>query len=149
MYTLGTASLVEAVRRAIAAEPDLLVQMERTIDLHLANARGMGRIIYVLGGEAQRLESPLYARRMEVHDLIVQLFRDANRDRSSIDPLLVRTLIIALEQIVRAVLDRGDQGRRVTETMIARARAVMMRVATGTIAGEGPGVAPMPMFDEK
>src|SRR5262245_10624946 len=77
LYTLGTSSLLEACRRAITSESDLITQLERCIDIHLANAKSMGRIIYVLGGEAQSLESPLHWRRMEVHDLLVAMFRDA------------------------------------------------------------------------
>ncbi|HEY6036343.1 MAG TPA: helix-turn-helix domain-containing protein [Kofleriaceae bacterium] len=143
MYTLGTSSLLEACRRAIAKDRDLINQLERCIDLHLSNARSMGRLVYVLGGEAQSLESPLYARRMEVHDLLAAMFRDANPE-AKVDPLLVRTLVIALEQITRHVLEEGDEGRRVTEASIARARAVMMRIATATIAGEGSRVSAMP-----
>lgn len=143
MYTLGTSSLLEGCRRAIAKDQDLLRQLERCIDLHLSNARSMGQLVYVLGGEAQSLESPLYPRRMEVHDLLTAMFRDANPD-SKIDPLLVRTLVVALEQIARHVLDEGDEGRRVTDASIARARAVIMRIATATIAGEGARVTPMP-----
>lgn len=143
MYTLGTSSLLESCRRAIAKDRDLINQLERCIDLHLSNARSMGRLVYVLGGEAQSLESPLYTRRMEVHDLLAAMFRDANPE-AKVDPLLVRTLVIALEQITRHVLEEGDEGRRVTEASIARARAVMMRIATATIAGEGSRVSAMP-----
>lgn len=144
MYTLGTSSLLEACRRAIAKDTDLLAQLERCIDLHLINAQQMGRLVYVLGGEAQSLESPLYARRMEVHDLLTEMFRGADTTNASVDPLLIRTLVIALEQVTRMVLHEGDEGRRVTAAHIARARAVMMRVATGTVAGHGARVAPLP-----
>jgi AcrR family transcriptional regulator len=140
MYTLGTASLVESCRRAIAKDDDLISQLERCIDIHLSNAQQMGRLVYVLGGEAQSLESPLYARRMEVHELLVDMFRD----RGAVDPLLIRALVIALEQITRVVLEEGDEGRRVTAPAIARARAVMLRITTGTIAGHGARVSPLP-----
>lgn len=145
MYTLGTSSLLEACRRAITNEKDLITQLERCVDIHLGNARSMGRLVYVLGGEAQSLESPLHARRMEVHDLLVSMFHDSSDESKRVDPLLIRTLVFALEQIVRTVLEQGDEGRRVTNESIARARAVMVRVATGTVAGTGPRVAPLPM----
>src|ERR1044071_1911599 len=77
MYTLGTSSLLESCRRAIANETDMLVQLEKCIDIHLSNAKTMGRLVYVLGGEAQSLESPLHARRMEVHELLAGLFRES------------------------------------------------------------------------
>ncbi len=147
MYTLGTSSLLESCRRAITNETDLLAKLEKCIDIHLGNARTMGRLVYVLGGEAQSLESPLHARRMEAHDLLVDMFRESGDDNKKIDPLFVRTLVFALEQIVRIVLEEGDEGRRVTAESIARARAVMMRVATGAVAGSGARVAPLPLLD--
>ncbi|HUS33223.1 MAG TPA: TetR/AcrR family transcriptional regulator [Kofleriaceae bacterium] len=146
MYTMGTSSLLEACRRAITSESDLLKQLEKCIDLHLSNTRQMGRLIWVLGGEAQSLESPLHARRMEVHDQLISMFREASSSHGNVDPLLIQTLIFALEQVVRAVLEQGDEGRRVTTESIARARAVMMRVATGAVAGTGPRVAPLPLL---
>ncbi|HEY5947408.1 MAG TPA: helix-turn-helix domain-containing protein [Kofleriaceae bacterium] len=146
MYTLGTSSLLESCRRAIASEPDLITQLERCIDIHLGNARMMGRLVYVLGGEAQSLESPLHPRRMEVHDLLVDMFRQAD-SAAKVDPLLIKTLVFALEQVTRTVLEQGDEGRRVTSESIARARAVMMRVATAAVAGSGARVAPMPVLE--
>lgn len=146
MYTLGTSSLLESCRRAIASESDMLVQLEKCIDIHLGNAKMMGRLVYVLGGEAQSLESPLHARRMEVHDLLVGMFTEGSEAARKVDPLFIRTLIFALEQIVRVVLEQGDEGRRVTADSLARARAVMMRVATAAVAGSGARVAPLPMI---
>lgn len=147
MYTLGTSSLLEQCRRALASESDLLTQLERCIDIHLSNARLMGRIIYVLGGEAQSLESPLHARRMEVHDSLVAMFAGTGHDAHKIDPLFIRTLVFAVEQVTRTVIEQGDEGRRVTPEGIARGRAVLMRIATAAIAGAGPRVAPLPVVE--
>jgi hypothetical protein len=44
------------------------------------------------------------------------------------------------------MLDQGDEGRSVTDAMVARARAVMMRVATAAFAGSGPRVSEIPML---
>lgn len=144
MYTLGTASLVEDCRRALAQEADPLVQLEHCIDIHLRNARHMGRLVFVLGGEAQSLESPLHARRMEVHDMLVSLLHESSPAAQKIDPLLIRTLVYALEAIVRVVLQEGDEGRRVTDAQVARARRVMMRIVTASVVGSGARVAPLP-----
>ncbi len=144
MYTLGTASLIEGCRRAIDSSPDLITQLERCIDIHLGNAKSLGRLVFVLGGEAQRLESPLHTRRMEVHDVLVSMMHKALPTSAKLDPLLLRALVIALEAVTRHALQEGDEGRRVTDAMIGRARAVMMRVATATIAGSGARVAPLP-----
>ena len=147
MYRLGTASLVEDCRRAIAQGPDLLSQLERCIDIHLRNASDMGRLVFVLGGEAQSLESPLYPRRMEVHDLLVELLDKAQPAAARLDPLLLRALVLGMEAITRRVLEDGDEGRRVTKASITRARGVIMRVMTATLDGTGARVTALPMAD--
>jgi hypothetical protein len=115
--------------------------VERFIDAHVMNARVFGRLIFVLGGEAARQESPLHAHRMAVHQQLVELLE--TRLPAS-DPLLLRGMLLALEGVVRLMLDECDQGRKVTDAAVARVRRVMMRMATATMAGEGPGVTPLP-----
>ena len=145
LYHLGTEHLLAACRQAVHEEPDPLRQIERCIDAHLANAREFGRLVFVLGGEAQRLESALHARRMEAHASLVELLvGEAGGRYEKIDPLLVRGLLLALEGAVRIVLEEGDEGRRVSDASLVRVRRVMLRMATATLAGEGPGVAPLP-----
>ena len=123
---------------------DPLKQIQGCIDAHLRNARELGRLVFVLGGEAQRHESSLHARRMEVHDAIVALLQKGLKRAGSVDPLIARALLLALEGVTRIVLAEGDEGRNVTEAGIERARRVMARLATATLAGEGPGVEPLP-----
>jgi len=147
MYRLGTASLVEDCRRAITQEADLLSQLERCIDIHLRNARDVGRLVFVLGGEAQSLESPLYPRRMEVHDLLVDLLDKAQPATARLDPLLLRALVLGMEAITRRVLEDGDEGRRVSKASIVRAREVTMRIMTATVAGTGERVTRLPMAE--
>ena len=62
-----------------------------------------------------------------------------------VDPLFIRTLVLALEAMVRVVLAEGDEGRKVTEAQITRARKVMSRIVTGAIAGEGSHVSALPL----
>src|SRR5215813_13965827 len=73
LYRLGTDGLIAACKLAVREEKQPLRKLERCIDVHLRNAQQLGRLVYVLGGEAQRLESPLHARRMEVQETIVGL----------------------------------------------------------------------------
>lgn len=144
LYSMGTTTLVETIRRRVAAESDAREQLEACVDSHLANARSVGRLVFVLGGEAQSLESPLHAHRMAAHDQVVQLLRAGNEVVRDADPLVVRALVIALEQCVRIVLQDSDEGRRVSEAAVKRARAAMMRIATGTFAGLLGEPTPMP-----
>jgi AcrR family transcriptional regulator len=146
LYRTGTEALLEGCRVAVREELDPLRRVERCIDVHLRNARELGRLVWVLGGEAQHHESSLHTRRMEVHAAIAGLLGTASRAPAAahVDPLLYRALILALEGAARIMLEEGDEGRRVTATGVARARRVMLRIATATLAGAGRGVAPLP-----
>jgi AcrR family transcriptional regulator len=147
LYNFGTTQLVENWRRALASSTDTFTQWARCIDVHLQNAAVMGRLIFVLGGEATRQESPLHARRMEVHDILVDLLRDANSELAKVDPLLVRATLFALEAVTRQVLMDGDEGRKVSPAALDRARKVMNRLVTAGFRGKGPGIAPLPLID--
>ncbi|MCX5741462.1 MAG: TetR/AcrR family transcriptional regulator [Proteobacteria bacterium] len=144
LYKFGTTTLLASCRQALSDDADLLTKVTRCIDLHLKNAGSMGRLVYVLGGEASHQESPLFVARTEVHDRLCEMLLAAGGMR--VDPLFVRTLILALEAIVRNVLIMSDEGRKVTEENIARARRVMVRITTGAIAGEGPSMPDMPLW---
>ena len=147
LYNFGTKNLIENWKRAIASSDNPLEQFARCIDLHLKNAASVGRLVFVLGGEASRQESPLHTRRMEVHDQLVEILRAAHPDTARLDPLLVRTTIFALEAITRQVLTDGDEGRKVSPESVDRARKVMTRLVSGGFAGSGEGVTPLPLAD--
>jgi len=121
LYRFGTDGLVDACRRALAEPGDLVDRVLKCVELHLGNARSMGRLIYVLGGEASSQDSPLFAVRMAVHDRLVELLLAAEPGRK-VDPLFVRTLVLALEAMVRCVLTEGDEAAR-SPTRRSRARA--------------------------
>ncbi|CAN5825525.1 hypothetical protein BH11MYX3_BH11MYX3_29310 [soil metagenome] len=145
LYNFGTHGLIEQCKRAIASSDDPLEQFARCIDIHLKNAAMVGRLVFVLGGEASRQESPLHQRRMEVHDRLVELLRAAHPNTARVDPLLVRATIFALEAITRQVLADGDEGRKVSAASVERARKVMVRLVSAGFAGSGEGVTPLPL----
>jgi AcrR family transcriptional regulator len=145
LYQLGTERLLEDCRLAMSEERDPIQQIHRCIEAHLRNARELGRLVFVLGGEAQRGESELSEPRTHVHARLVELLMSsAAASEKHLDPLLVRALVLALEGVTRIVLEDGDEGRNVSEASIERARRVMIRMATSALVGEGPGVAPLP-----
>ena len=145
LYRFGTAGLVENWKRALGSSSDPIEQFARCIDVHLKNAAMLGRLIFVLGGEATRQESPLHAHRMAVHDRLVELLCVASPQMAKVDPLLVRTTLFALEAITRQVMTEGDEGRKVSPDAIERARRVMVRVVSATFAGSGEGVTELPL----
>jgi len=145
LYRIGTQRLLDECRLAVSEERDPIRQIQRCIDAHLRNAREVGRLVFVLGGEAQRHESALHEHRMQTHAQLVELLMSsATAAKTNIDPLLVRGLVLALEGVTRIVLEEGNAGRSVSDAGIERARRVMYRMATAALAGEGPGVAPLP-----
>ncbi len=145
LYNFGTTLLIGSWKQAIDSTTDAIEQWARCIDVHLKNAAQMGRLIFVLGGEASRQESPLHARRMEVHATMVAMVRAASPELRKLDPLLIRTTLFALEAITRQVLTDGDEGRRVPAESIARARKVMLRMVSAGFAGHGDKVSPLPL----
>jgi AcrR family transcriptional regulator len=145
LYVFGTTQLLDKWRRTIATTSDPLEQFSKCIDVFITNAMMMGPLIFVLGGEATRQESPLHRRRMEVHDTFVEMIREANYDIAKIDPLLVRTTLFALEALTRHILAEGDEGRKVPPSAIDRAKKVMNRIVTAGFAGHGAGVSPIPL----
>jgi AcrR family transcriptional regulator len=143
LYQIGTNRLLEGCKAAIREETEPLRQIERCIDAHLENAGAFGRLVYVLGGEAQARESLLYEQRMETHRGLVSALVEGSSARR-VDPLVFQAMIIALEGVVRVVLETGDEGRRVSSAALDRARRVMKRIVAATLVGSGQGVPPLP-----
>ena len=143
LYQIGTNRLLEGCKAAIREETEPLRQIERCIDAHLENAGAFGRLVFVLGGEAQARESLLYAQRMETHRALVSALVEGASARR-VEPLVFQALIIALEGVVRVVLETGDEGRRVSSAALDRARRVMKRMVAATLVGSGQGVPPLP-----
>ena len=147
LYNFGTSLLIANWKQAIDSTPDPIEKLARCIDVHLKNAATMGRLIFVLGGEASRQESPLHDQRMKVHDQLVEMLRASSPVIARLDPLLLRTTIFALEAVTRQVLTDGDEGRNVPSASIERARKVMVRLVSAGLAGSGKGVTPLPLID--
>jgi AcrR family transcriptional regulator len=146
LYRIGTDRLVEACRLAVSQASDPLRQIEGCIDAHLRSAQELGRLVFVLGGEAQHHESQLHAVRIGVHDALTSLLAEASAAhwKTPIDPLVFRALVLALEGLTRAVLEAGDEGRRVSPASIERTRRVMIRISSAALFGDGPGVPALP-----
>jgi AcrR family transcriptional regulator len=146
LYRIGTDRLVDGCRQAVSQETEPLRQIELCIDAHLRTAQELGRLVFVLGGEAQHHESQLHPVRIGVHEALTTLLAEgaSARWKTPIDPLVFRALVLALEGLTRAALEAGDEGRRVQPATLERTRKVMIRIATATLFGEGPGVAALP-----
>ncbi len=136
LYRMGTDGLLGACTIAVSEGKTPLARITGCIDAHLRNARDFGRLVYVLGGEAHRHESLLYARRKEVHDALVGLFASATRGDGAepSDPFVLRALVFAIEELTRMVIESGDEGRNVTSASLERARAAMVHLIRTSLA---------------
>ncbi|MBZ0234120.1 MAG: TetR/AcrR family transcriptional regulator [Deltaproteobacteria bacterium] len=146
LYKVGTERLVDECARVARERTDPIHVVEGFIDAHLRNATQLGRMVFVLGGEASRQESILHPARMEAHARLVEILTAKTPPH---DPWLTRGLLLALEGVTRMMLEACDEGRKVTPAAVARVRRVMLRMATASIAGEGPQVAPVPLPPEQ
>ena len=147
LYKIGTRRLIEACKRAIAEETDPLRQCERCIDAHLESFEHFGRLVFVLGGDAQRPESPLHARRMKAHQEIGTLLGTSLRAAlgKHVDPLLVQMLVLTFDAVPRMLFEESDEGRGFDRSAVARARRVMTRIFSSVVYGSGPRVTPLPI----
>lgn len=146
LYTLGTDMLLASCVDAVAEDADPVAQLERCAEAHLGTAREMGRLVYVLSGEAQAPDTRLHARRQDVYARIVGLVQpslDAWAGRP-VDPLVLHALVLAFDGMLRLVLAEGDEGRDVSEANLDRARRVVKRLVEATLAAEVARVAPLP-----
>lgn len=141
LYKFGTDRLITECERVAKEKTDPIDIVTGFIEAHLRNAGQLGRMVFVLGGEASRQESILHPARMEAHAKLVEILMATMPPH---DQLLTRGLVLALEGVVRMMLEECDEGRKVTPAALSRARRVMMRMATASIAGDGPQVAPIP-----
>jgi len=127
IYLLGVERLLgeceEAFRSASSAE-DLV---DGAIEAHLRSAWLYPRLMYVLGGEAQHQDSPLYETRIDAMRKIASWYRETVETPP--DPLIVDTTLLALELAVRLELLEGDEGHRVTKDRIERMRSAMRHIA--------------------
>lgn len=146
LYTFGTDLLLTSCADAVAQDDDPVAQLERCAEVHLRTAKDMGRLVYVLSGEAQAPDTRLHARLQETYRRIVALVQpsiDAWAGRA-VDPLVLHALVLAFDGMVRLLLAEADEGRDVTEASLDRARRVVKRLVEATLAAEGPRVAPLP-----
>lgn len=135
LYRMGTDRLLAACTIAVSEGQTPLERVAGCIDAHLRTARDFGRLMFVLGGEAQRHESLLHARRMEVHEALVALFTAATKGHVGAppDPFLYRALVLAIEGVTRMVLEAGDEGRNVTDEHFGRVRRVMVHLVRSAL----------------
>ncbi len=132
IYELGVSRLLarcaEAYKHAMSVERF----MDACIDAHLESAWQLPRLVYVLGGDAQRPDSALYPTRVGALNRLTEWVQSLAKE-APYDPLLLRAVILSLELIVRVKLQECDEGMSVDKDAIAHMRTVMTRLVKLTL----------------
>ena len=132
LYDFGVGRLMSACRTALDGETELELweRLELCIRAHLRNARELGRLVYVLGGDAQHQDSRLYPRRIEAHAELTHLICENSPEA---DTWLVHGVLLALEGVTRLMLEEGEQGWSVRKEGYERAQRVMSHIARSAL----------------
>lgn len=130
-----------AMRASMDSATAPLDRIARCVDVYLLAAQRSGGRMLALQAEAMR-PGKLAERRREALGGLARLVEEGARaaGRAPPDPLLVTGLLTGLEAVVHTLMKEGRLG----DADVARARAVMMRMAAGTLAEPGDEVPPLP-----
>ncbi len=143
LYDVATRTLLERLDRAVGEVDDAWGRLRACVRAYLAFHDDSGPLLRVLGAEALRPGSPLHARRETTIAAITALLDRETRAAQgrAIDPLVFRTLLLALEGLSNSMLAESMGGP------IDRKRAehVMLRVMGATLTPDGGPSPPMPL----
>jgi AcrR family transcriptional regulator len=117
-------------------------KLDRVVEAFLRWRAQLGPIGRVLDTEARVPNSRLQAHRRRVLDAVVERMQSELRraGREDVDPLLLRALIAAAENVADSFL----QERRVGKAEFARRRAVLSRLVRSALTEPGDPVPPVP-----
>jgi AcrR family transcriptional regulator len=143
LYDVSCEILLNAIRQAVASTDDPVEKLERSVDAYLGLQQGAGDLLRVLEAEALRPGSLLAVRReamLEAASRELAAHR-TDLDGRAVDPLVMHGVLVALEGISYRMHAEGPP----TKARLDRARRVMLRIVTATLAGPKDAVAPLPL----
>lgn len=132
---------LSAMRASMQSATTRVDRIARCVDVYLLAAQRSGGLMLVLQAEAQRPGKLAEGRRAALAALARLMEEGAIAlGIEPPDPLLLTALLTGLETVMRTLMEEGRLG----DADIARARAVMMRMAIATLAEPGDEVPPLP-----
>lgn len=144
LHEIGCNMLVGAARQVAAQPGTPLERLSRTIEAYLEYHVTVGaNVMAVVQGESMRAGSRLLPRRRAFLDTMVGLFSEGMERATGqrADPLLLRSLLVALEGVSLMLKTESGDGSFDLE----RAKRVMLRIVLATVvAPPGEGVPPLP-----
>ncbi|MEW6778268.1 MAG: TetR/AcrR family transcriptional regulator [Bdellovibrionota bacterium] len=145
IYEVATTMLFQGLRSVSESKDEPLRKLERVAETFLRLQVGAGPIARVLNAEAQRPGSVISGQRQALLKQLVSLFQDEieKAGRGRVDPLLIRGLAAALEQISLGILSETER----TETDIQRGLHAILRIMEGTLVDskEAAKIRPLPL----
>ncbi|MBC8073785.1 MAG: TetR/AcrR family transcriptional regulator [Deltaproteobacteria bacterium] len=145
LFEVSTALFIDNIRGEASAGRTPIEKLERGVDAYLGFGQRAGPLMRVLNGEASRPDSPLAARKQWLVDQLVEFFSaeaDAHHGHH-VDPLVLRGLLFALEGLHQRMLLEPKRDTRV----VARYRAVMIRILVATLAGQHDPLPQLPFLE--
>ncbi|MBK8257435.1 MAG: TetR/AcrR family transcriptional regulator [Polyangiaceae bacterium] len=134
--------LMSVMRNALEGAKTARERLERCVDVYLLAAQRSGGLMLELQAQALRT-GKLAERRKAVLTEMAELVEETSQkeNRSLVDPLLVFGVLAGMEAVVRQMMESG----RLTDSDMARARRVLVRLAAGALAEPGDDVPPLPV----
>lgn len=141
LHEIGCNMLIGAARQVATMPGPPLERVSRAVDGYLQYHLSVGAdVMYVVQGESMRVGSKLGPRRRAFLDTIVGILRAEIEKASgqSVDPLLLRSLLVALEGVSMMLRAESPDGKFDVE----RAKRIMLRIIMATVAAPADGVVP-------
>lgn len=125
-------ALIESLKGAVAGHPGINEKIHAGVNAYLAWGMETGRRVPALYREANQPASPVFKDRVRVGKSMLLVYQhEGDVDRhEGIHPLVYQALIAATEYVSSWLFSK----RRRSETDIATAREVMLRVVLRTLA---------------
>jgi len=132
LYDTATLIFLQSLHNAAALATEREKKLENCIEVYLRAPQTAGPIFHVLQAEANNPGSKLASRRLTVIKQIMALFDEQVQaaQKRTLDPLLYRGIVSALEAISIALYEDGEPD----DSDIERARSVMMQLVGGALA---------------
>jgi AcrR family transcriptional regulator len=141
LHEIGCNMLIGAAHQMVATPGEPLERVKHALDAYFDYHVSVGaNVMYVVQGEAMRAGSKLAPRRRALLDTLAGIFADKLGQAwgQRVDPLLLRSLLIAAEGLSMALRADSSNGSIDFE----RAKRIMLRIIMATIAAPPSRLVP-------
>jgi AcrR family transcriptional regulator len=141
LHEIGCNMLIGAARQVATSPGAPLERLKRGLEAYLDYHVTVGaNVMHVVQGESMRSGSKLGPRRRAFLDTMVGILGDEAENATGlrVDPLLLRSLLVAVESVSLMLRTESENG----DFDLERAKHVMLRVVLATVAAPTDAVVP-------